>query len=183
MMQFQKASYGFAQNDTIAVEVKSCLSVRKPEVVQLLITFMCIHFKPVYQFSAFRACMLCNFLGDPLGNAYFLHTHRVWNHISVIANSIYNRLFAEFSQLFTRKLFAFIAASSMMTYDTVKKTMVCTVFTAVTNIIRKAAMASIRKRRTCPAEQAAYRSTFFCRYSVHKPSPLKNLICRIDHIK
>ena len=111
--------------------------------------------------------MLGNFLGDPLRNAYFLHTRRVWNHISVIANSIYNRLFAEFFQLSTRELFAFIAASNMMTYGTVKKTVVRTVFTAIANIIRKAAMASIGKRRTRPAKQAAYGRTFLGGYSVH----------------
>ena len=112
--------------------------------------------------------MLCNFLGDPLRDTNFLHTRRVWNHISVIANSIYNRLFAEFFQLSTRELFAFIAASNMMTYGTVKKTMVCTVFTAIANIIRKAAMANVRKSRTRPTKQAAYRRTFFVRYSVHQ---------------
>ena len=112
--------------------------------------------------------MLCNFLGNPLRNPDFLHAHRVWNHIGVIANAIDNRFLAELFQFFTGKLLAFIAASNMVACGTVKKTVVCAVFTAIANIIRKTAMTSIRERRASPTKQAAYRCTFFVRYSVHQ---------------
>ena len=112
--------------------------------------------------------MLCNLLNNPLRNTHFLHTQRVWNHIGMITNTIDNGFCAELSQLITRKLFTFIATSNIMTYGTVKKAVVSTVFTAITNIVRKATVTNIGKGRTRPTKQTAYRCTFFVRYSVHK---------------
>ena len=86
----------------------------------------------------------------------------------MITNTIDNGFCAELSQLITRKLFTFIATSNIMTYGTVKKAVVSTVFTAITNIVRKATVTNIGKGRTRPTKQTAYRCTFFVRYSVHK---------------
>lgn len=104
---------------------------------------------------------------DPLRNSNFLHAHGVWNHIGMIANAVYHRFFAELFQLFTWKLPALIAAGDIMACGTVKKTVGGTVFAAVTNMIRKTAVANIRERRTRPAKQAAYGRTFLGGYSVH----------------
>ena len=144
---------------------------------------MRIHFKPVYQFSAFRTGVLCNFLSNPLSNPYLLHAHRVGNHIGMIANAVYHGFCAEFLQLFARELFAFIAASNLMTCGAVKKTVVSAVFAALANVVGKAAMTILRKRGARPAKQAADRRTFFGRYSVHKSFPPQIPVCRVDYTK
>ena len=114
---------------------------------------------------------LC-FFTDPLGNSDFFHAHRIWNYIGVIANAVDNRFCAELSKFITGELFTLIAARNIMVDGTVQKSVVSTIFAALTNKVRETPMTNIRECRTCPAEQSTDGRTLFIWDSFHnKHSP------------
>ena len=114
--------------------------------------------------------MFYDFLANPLGNSDFFHAQRVGNHIGMVTNPIDNGFCAELLEFITGELFALIAALNIVANGAVQKSVVSTIFALITHKVRKAAMATIRKSRTCSAKQSADRRTLFVRDSFHKSS-------------
>lgn len=169
------SSFCHSENPILLVVKKKSLAIFRLVHLEFLssnlIASVCSHFKPVYQFTTFGALVFSYFLRNPLRNTNFFHSNRIGNYIGMIANTINNRLCAKLSQLITRKLLTFITPCNMVACSTLQKAMVSTVFTAITNKIRKATMTHIGKSRTRSTKQATYRCTFFVRDSFHKQIP------------